>query len=52
MIINAENEGAWLGQSEEHATFDLDVLSSSPMFGVKIKQTKNFLKKMLRMKIN
>lgn len=36
MILNAENGGNSLAQSEEHATLDLRVLSSSPTFGVAI----------------
>ena len=33
--------GAWLAQSEEHATLDLEVLGSSPTLGVEITK-KNF----------
>ena len=32
--------GAWSAQSEEHATLDLGVMSSSPMVGVEITKNK------------
>ena len=32
-VNKLKNKGAWLAQSEEHATLDLRVVSSSPTLG-------------------
>ena len=37
--------GAWLAQSEEHATLDLVVMSSSPTLGTEITSINETLKK-------
>ena len=31
-----KERGSWLAQSEEHMTFDLEVISSSPLLDVEI----------------
>ena len=35
-LIEMQSLGAWLAQSEEHATLDLQVVTSSPMLGGEI----------------
>ena len=35
-ILGVSSRGAWLAQSEKHATLDLGVMSSSPILGIKV----------------